>query len=328
MAPFRGFTGNLNKRAPTGVNRPGTSSPAFSGYSRPSNRPTTPGSGYTPGGDSFQNYSQKDQNIMFNQAGGKDKFIQQAGNLEQKYQRPADYQRFLDKSKQYFAGQSIGGKEVMGPDGIMRLSMSGADVPLRNAQGQQILSMMRPELTAQAPTLRQFIGDMARGAGDMLGGIAKIPGQLMNAYQQVSPLGNILQAAQTYGSKVFNPGDIAGKLQAAGPEAQRKYGQLLQEGMTYQQAFEAATGTPFSTGTTATTAMPLTDTPITNNIGSGVKDYLSKVFNPGDIAGRLQSAGPEAQRKYGQFMQQGIPYQQAFEMATGQKFAMGGVVNL
>ena len=102
---------------------------------------------YTPGGDSFQNYSQKDQNIMFNQAGGKDKFIQQAGNIEQKYQRPADYQRFLNKAKQYQEGQSAGGKILKGLDGIMRLQMSGADVPMKDAQGRTILSMMRPELT-------------------------------------------------------------------------------------------------------------------------------------------------------------------------------------
>ncbi len=128
---------------------------------------------YTPGGDSFQNYSQKDQNIMFNQAGGKDKFIQQAGNIEQKYQRPADYQRFLDKSKQYFEGQSAGGKILEGPDGIMRLQMSGADIPMKDAQGRTILSMMQPELTAQAPTFGEFFQDMVRGAGDMLGGVAE-----------------------------------------------------------------------------------------------------------------------------------------------------------
>jgi hypothetical protein len=251
MAPFRGFTGNLNKKAPTGVNRPGTSSPSFSGYSKPSSRPsgtTSPGSGYTPGGDSFKNYSQKDQNIMFNQAGGKDKFIQQAGNLEQKYQRPVDFQNFLDKSKEYFAARSVGGKEVMGPDGIMRLQMTGADVPMRDAQGRQILSMMQPEMTAQAPTLGQLMGDIGRGAGSMLSGIAKLPGQAFEAYKQMSPLANILQQVQSYGSKVFNPGDIAGRLQAAGPEAQQKYGQLLQQGMTYQQAFEVATGQRFAMG--------------------------------------------------------------------------------
>ncbi len=58
MAPFRGFTGNLNKKVPTGINRPGTSSSAFSGYSKPS-LDQGPGSGYTPGGDTYTNYSQK-----------------------------------------------------------------------------------------------------------------------------------------------------------------------------------------------------------------------------------------------------------------------------
>ena len=322
MAPFRGFTGNLNK-TPTNVNRPNIT------YTPPKkDKPRGPGSGYTPGGDTYTNYSKKDQEVMFGAAGGKDKFIEMAGNLQQKYPRGLDYQKFLDKSKQYFNALSIGGKEVMGPDGIMRLQMSGADVPMKNAQGQTIMSMMRPELTAQAPTLGQLVGDMGRGIGSMMGAgadfilgggtVGKVLGGLKDKFAQ----------GTDFMGKVFNPGDIAGKLQAAGPEAQRKYGQLLQQGMTYQQAFEAATGSPFSTNTTATVPMPMTDTPITNNIGSGVKDYLSKVFNPGDVAGRLQSAGPEAQRRYGQFMQQGIPYQQAFEMATGQKFAMGGVANL
>jgi len=264
MAPFRGFTGNLNKKAPTGVNPPGTSSSAFQGYSAPSNKPRTPGSGYTPGGDTYTNYSQADQGIMFNQAGGKDKFIEMAGNLQQKYPRGLDYQRYLDKSKQYFAGQSVGGKEVMGPDGIMRLQMSGADVPMKDAQGRTILSMMRPELTAQAPTLGQLVGDMGRGIGSMMGAgadfilgggtMGKVLGGLKDKFAQ----------GTNFMGKVFNPGDIAGKLQAAGPEAQRKYGQLLQQGMTYQQAFEAATGSPFSTGTTATVPMSMTDTPITN----------------------------------------------------------------
>jgi len=248
---FRGFTGNLNKGTPTGVNRPGTSSPSFSGYSKPSSRApgtTGPGSGYTPGGDIYTNYSKKDQEVMFGAAGGKDKFIEMAGNLQQKYPRGLDYQRYLDKSKQYFNAQSIGGKEVMGPDGIMRLQMSGADVPMKDAQGRTIMSMMRPELTAQAPTLGQLVGDIGRGAGSMLSGIAKLPGQAFEAYKQISPLANILQQVQSYGSQVFNPGDIAGRLQSAGAEAQRRYGQFMQQGIPYQQAFEMATGQKFAMG--------------------------------------------------------------------------------
>jgi hypothetical protein len=128
--------GYSSPKAPTGVNRPGTSSLNFSGYSKPSNRPTSPGSGYTPGGDSFQNYSQKDQAIMFNQAGGKDKFLQQAIATQAKYPRGLDYQKFLDRAKQYQAGLLVGGQEVMGPDGIMRLQMAGADVPMKICNGR------------------------------------------------------------------------------------------------------------------------------------------------------------------------------------------------
>ena len=63
------------------------------------------------GGNSFQNYSQKDQAVMFNQAGGKDKFIQQAIATQAKYPRGLDYQKYLDRAKQYQAGQILGGQE-------------------------------------------------------------------------------------------------------------------------------------------------------------------------------------------------------------------------
>lgn len=58
------------------------------------------------------------------------------------------------------------------------------------------------------------------------------------------------------------------------------------------------------------------------------KGFLGDVFNPGDLAQRLNAAGPEAKRKYALFMQQGDPYQVAFQKATGQAFARGGVANL
>ena len=73
----------------------------------------------------------------------------------------------------------------------------------------------------------------------------------------------------------------------------------------------------------------------TGKILGGLKDQFSKgkgflgdVFNPGDIAQRLDAAGPEAKRKYAMFMQQGDPYQVAFQKATGQAFVRGGVANL
>ena len=74
---------------------------------------------------------------------------------------------------------------------------------------------------------------------------------------------------------------------------------------------------------------------VSGKVLQGLKDQFSKgkgflgdVFNPGDIAQRLDAAGPEAKRKYALFMQQGDPYQVAFQKATGQAFARGGVANL
>ena len=55
---------------------------------------------------------------------------------------------------------------------------------------------------------------------------------------------------------------------------------------------------------------------------------LGAVFNPRDITGRLNAAGPEAKRIYAQKLMQGVPYQQAFEEATGEKFATGGIATL
>ena len=69
---------------------------------------------------------------------------------------------------------------------------------------------------------------------------------------------------------------------------------------------------------------------IIRNLMEG-KDNLPSfgaIFNPGDIAGRLNAAGPEAKRIYAQKLMQGVPYQQAFEEATGEKFATGGIATL
>ena len=155
-----------------------------------------PGGGYTPGGNSFQNFSQADQQVMFDASGGKDKFIENAISMQEKYPRGLNYQKFLQDAKKYQAGLAGGAKEVMGADGIMRLQFAGADVPMKDAQGNTILSMQAPTLTANAPTLSQLIGDMARAGGDMLSGIARLPGQAVEMYKQFSPLSFILNQFQ------------------------------------------------------------------------------------------------------------------------------------
>jgi hypothetical protein len=39
-------------------------------------------------------------------------------------------------------------------------------------------------------------------------------------------------------------------------------------------------------------------------------------------------SSPEQQRIYAMYMNQGMPYQQAFQMASGQQFASGGIATL
>ena len=215
-----------------------------------SNRPsgtTGPGSGYTPGGDSYKNYSASDQQIMFDQAGGKKNFQNQVANVEQKYKRSADIQNFLNRSNRYQTGQMLGGKQVMGPDGIMRLQMAGMNTPMRDALGRQMLSMQAPSMTAQAPTFRQFMGDIGGGISNMLGAGADFImgggtlGRVLGGFKDKFTQG------KNFVGELTNPGDIRGRVNALSPEQQRVYYQLLPT-MTYQQAFEQASGVPFAMG--------------------------------------------------------------------------------
>jgi len=251
--------GYSSPKTPTNVNRPGTSSPNFSGYSKPSNRPTSPGSGYTPGGDSFQNYSQKDQATMFNQAGGKDKFIQQAIQQQQKYPRALNYQKYLDDAKRYQAGQILGGQEVMGADGIMRLQMAGADTPMKDAQGRTILSMQAPTLTAQAPTFKQLMGDMGRGLGSIGQGLVEKGTPMMNLAKSLfggvqNFFGNQIDKAQGFfANQMASQNQFNQQLSSLTPQQRMVYDQLIfQPGMTRENAYAQAVGQGFAMGGIAT----------------------------------------------------------------------------
>ena len=59
-----------------------------------------------------------------------------------------------------------------------------------------------------------------------------------------------------------------------------------------------------------------------------VGEKVGELTNPNDIRARLDAAGPEAKRIYALKLSQGVPFQQAFEEATGQKFATGGIATL
>tara|TARA_R100000030_G_C3230544_1_gene118153 strand:- start:28 stop:726 length:699 start_codon:yes stop_codon:yes gene_type:complete len=144
---FKGFTGYGSKKP---VNQPAAQQPKRVGFSDVGNKGS-----YTPGGDSFKNYSQQDQQKMFQQAGGEKQFKENVANIEQKYKRSADIQRYLDRTNLFNQFQNRG-------DGIVR-----------DAQGRQILSMRSPYMTAQAPTFGQLLGDMGRGIGSIFQSIAE-----------------------------------------------------------------------------------------------------------------------------------------------------------
>ena len=76
-----------------------------------------------------------------------------------KYDRPADLQKFVDRSRTYQEGIDLGGRVEDG--GV--LQMIGADGIIRDDQGRQILSMNKPRVTAVAPrNFGEALGDIKR----------------------------------------------------------------------------------------------------------------------------------------------------------------------
>ena len=208
---------------------------------RSKNRPagtTGSGSGYTPGGDSYKNYSQKDQQKMFNQAGGEKAFKENVANIEQKYKRSADTQRFLNRTNLYNQFQNKG-------DGIVR-----------DAQGRQILSMQSPYMTAQAPTFGQLMGDMGRGVGSIMQGFAEkgtpfmnlakdLYGGIQNFFAPLNPMPAIstgIENVQSGFNNFMQSGqDFNMRLGALTPEQRRIYDLAITvPGTTREDAFRQA----------------------------------------------------------------------------------------
>ena len=122
-------------------------------------------------------------------------------------------------------------KPVAGSSNLLQMT---ADAPRSLAQERMRLA------NQYGPTFKEIGSDIAAGIGSMARGIAERGTPLMQLGKGV--LGGI----QNFFSNVFNPGNIGGQLQAAGPQAQQQYSMLMQQpGMTYQKAFEMATGNPF-----------------------------------------------------------------------------------
>tara|TARA_R100001460_G_scaffold35755_5_gene68686 strand:+ start:278 stop:1111 length:834 start_codon:yes stop_codon:yes gene_type:complete len=82
-----------------------------------------------------------------------------------KYDRPADLQSFVDKSKLYQEGIGLGGRVM--DDGTLQMGglrdAEGNPIILKNAAGQTVLSMSKPGITAVAPrNFSEAMGDIRR----------------------------------------------------------------------------------------------------------------------------------------------------------------------
>ena len=123
-------------RTPTNTNRPNIT---YAPTKKDKPQYTSPGSGYTPGGDSYKNYSDEDQQTIFNQAGGKKAFQNQVANIEQKYGRSADVQNYLNRARQFQNAQLLGARPS-NVGGIERLNFTTPGMPvMRDAQGLSLI---------------------------------------------------------------------------------------------------------------------------------------------------------------------------------------------
>ena len=105
----------------------------------------------------------------------------QADAIQEKYKRPADLERFFEKTRLYDRGSRLGGVESIDPSGIARLNTVNLGLrdprtadPSTGYGGATVLSLTKPQLTAVAPrNFGEFVGDFGRAAGDTLGKIGE-----------------------------------------------------------------------------------------------------------------------------------------------------------
>ena len=128
-------------------------------------------------------------------------------------------------------------------------NMNGNILKYENEDGSftNYANVSDPMITANAPSLAQLMGDIGGGINDMFGAgadfimgggtLGKVLGGLKEKFTQ----------GKNFVGELTNPGDIRGRVNALSPEQQRMYYQLLPN-MTYQQAFEQASGQAFARG--------------------------------------------------------------------------------
>ena len=155
----------------------------------------------------------------------------------QAYNRGIDIDKFKTDLDRFQGFEEAGG-------GIFKFDEPQDD---GSTVSKQYLSVSRPELSANAPTLAQLMGDIGGGINEMVGAgadfalgggaLGRVFGGLKDTYTE----------GKNFMGDVFNPGNLTQRILSLTPEQQRMYYQLLPN-MTYQQAFEQASGQAFARG--------------------------------------------------------------------------------
>jgi len=237
--------------SPTGINRPGYSSPKPpTGVNRPGrndndrgpnivmkSKPSVPTFKQAPSQSVFapttSSFARKQ---YYDRLGGGPAPLQDILNITQKYNRAADIPGYQAKMRDYEAFQ-----KAQANDGIARFTQG----PLA---GQQILSMREPQLTAMAPTFKQFMGDV-RGAFSSMGqGLAEKGTPMMNLAKSL--FGGV---QNFFGNQMASSNQFNQQLLSLTPQQRMIYDRLItQPGMTRENAYAQAVGQGFAMGGIAT----------------------------------------------------------------------------
>ena len=172
--------------APTGINRPGfSSSRAPTGTNRP---------GYSSPSRSTSVFKSKPSFSSMPQAGGSSR------DLERERQETRD---------KFFGGRNIPGERadrrriqddlVQNFIATQMKPVSGSSNLLQKVDptGMGLTEYRQMIANKYGPTLREVAGDIGYGIRQLGSNLAKVPGQMFKAYQEVSPVSNILRGIQS-----------------------------------------------------------------------------------------------------------------------------------
>ena len=226
--PIKRFFGGKTKTAtPTGTNRPGYSS-------KPSSPTGTNRPGFSAPRPSFLSGLGSDKSeVPKKLEATRQRFFKgdptiSDERLKNRYTQFAEYEKFKNDPTKT--------KLVEGTTNLYQAATPG---------GKTLADKAMELAFKYGPTPSEVLSDMGKGIGSMAQGFAEkgspVMGLLTGLFDKVKSM-----VPKEGTPSFFNPGDITGLVNAL-PDAQKRiYYDLLSSGVPYQQAYEQASGLPFT----------------------------------------------------------------------------------